>query len=103
MTPVAEILTDHPKMTVIDQVDRLFLQKTITHADYRALLTTIAEARDQLNDPLTAGLAIELADGRAIRVSKYVAAAEEGRVRVEKRHFDTPSTEIEARVALLQK
>ena len=65
MAHVAEILVDHPHLTVTDQVNRLYVQKTLNYADYRALLTTIAEERSLLDDPLTAALAIALADGRA--------------------------------------
>src|SRR5688572_5058063 len=103
MSYVAEILIDHPTQTVIDQVDKLYTRKVVDAADYGAVVRLIAEQRHHLDDPLTGSLAIDLADGRQVRVVKYVPAPEgqTGRIRIEKKTFASPSEEIQVRKAAL--
>jgi hypothetical protein len=103
MAYIAEIFTEHPTQTVIDQVDRLYAQKGISASDYQPLLSTIREAQAQLDDPTTDYLEVQLSDRRLVKVSKFQAPrgfAEGQRVRIAKRDL-SPQEEMEARAAAL--
>jgi hypothetical protein len=103
MSYAAELHIDHPRLSLTDQVDALWKRHVISSLDTRALLSTIAAERGQLEDPSTAALVLTLDDGRQVRVSKYVPpAGDEGRVRIEKRTYSSPAEEWNARLALLR-
>jgi hypothetical protein len=104
MSYAAEIFTDHPSLTVLDQIDHLFVQKVVSASDYRPLLRDIREAEAQLNDPATDFLEVPLSDHRLVKVAKFHAPhgfAEGQRVRIVKRHL-SPTEEIEVRAAARQ-
>jgi hypothetical protein len=102
MAFIAEIYTDHPTQTTTDQIEKLYVAKTINAADYRFLVTTIAEQQAALDHPRTASVPMLLADGRQINVCKYQPPdgfAEGQRVRVAKKPYANAGEEFAALVA----
>ena len=55
---VAEILIDHPRLSVIDQVEDLYKRHLISIAEYTPLTRAIYEKRHVLDDPTNGAFGI---------------------------------------------
>jgi len=71
MSYVAEILVGHPTQTVLDQADRLFVQKILTHREVPELCVAVREAAPLLDDSTTAAVEIAVTDTKVVKVCKY--------------------------------
>jgi hypothetical protein len=98
MPYIAEIYTGHPTKTPLDQIDDLYVAKTIPAADYHTLAQAIRTGEPELNDPRTDHHAVLLKNGEQVKVTKWAPAAgyaEGSRVRVAQRKYGSAREEIE--------
>src|SRR5262245_30008403 len=95
MPYVAEIYVDHPTLTPLDQIDTLYVRKTISASDYRSLATTVRVQQEALTDPRTAQVDVLLHDGRLVKVTKY--APPEGFAPGQRERPPAPAVEASAR------
>jgi hypothetical protein len=102
MAYIAEILVEHPTQTVLDQIDRLYVQKDISATDYGPLLSASRAAPAHLDDPTVDHLEFQLSDHRLVKIAKFAPPPgfDGQRVRIAKRNL-SPYEEMEARAAAL--